>query len=225
MTAASAKLNDFSNFIDVQTKTAWGRTLSEFASFCAPSIGSPVPAALARAGRRLQPASVTLDIGCGPGLLPGIFARQGHTAFGIDSDFSLLSSFLSPNLAQADAFHLPFEHSTFDLVTATNVLFLLPDPLLALREWSRLLAPDGDLCLLNPSENLNIPAARQLADQRGLASTARSSLLNWAKNAESHFRWTEAEMRDLLSQAGLQFAESALRVGSGFARFVRSRVH
>ena len=225
MTAESDNLSDFSNFLDVQIKTAWGRTLSEFASFCAPSTGSPVPAALARAGRRPRPASVILDIGCGPGLLPGIFARQGHTAIGIDSDFSLLTSFLSSNLTQADAFHLPFQSSSFDLVTATNVLFLLTDPLSALREWKRVLAPDGELCLLNPSEHLSVATARGLADQRGLADTARSSLLNWAKNAESHFRWTEAETQDLLSQTGLRLEETVLKVGPGFARFVRAEVH
>ncbi len=201
-------MTDFSNFLDVQTRTAWGRTLAEFASFCAPG-----------------PASLILDIGCGPGLLPAIFAREGHTVFGIDTDFSLLSSSLSCNLIQAEALKLPFRSSTFDSVTATNVLFLLDDPLPALREWKRVLAPNGELCLLNPSETLSVSAASRLVAERRLDGTARDSLLNWARNAESHFRWTEAETRDLLSQAGLWLEESVLRVGSGFARFARARLH
>lgn len=201
-------MNDFSNFLDVQTKTAWGRTLAEFASFCAPS-----------------PASVILDVGCGPGLLPAIFARGGHVAYGIDTDFSLLSSFLSFNLTQADALNLPFPSATFNLVTATNLLFLLDDPLRALREWKRVLVPGGRLCLLNPSEDLSLNATMRLADKRGLASTARESLLNWAENAEKHIRWTENEMRELLSAAGLQLEESVLRVGPGFARFARARFY
>jgi SAM-dependent methyltransferase len=201
-------LSDFSNFLDVQTKTAWGRTLGEFASFCDP-----------------EPASLILDIGCGPGLLPAIFNREGHIAFGIDADFSLLSSTLSKNLAQADALAPPFLPSTFDLITATNVLFLLDAPLSALRTWMCLLAPDGDLCLLNPSENLSVSVATHLADHRNLDGTARESLLSWAKNAESHFRWTETEIRDLLSQAGLRLEESTQKVGPGFARFVRARVY
>lgn len=200
-------MSDFSNFLDVQTKTAWGRTLAEFASFCGP-----------------EPASLILDIGCGPGLLPAIFTRKGHTAFGIDADFSLLSSTLAPNLIQADALDLPFQPSTFNLITTTNVLFLLDDPLIALHEWTRILAPDGELCLLNPSENLGESAATRLADERGLHGTVRKSLLNWAQNAEHHFRWTEDETRDLLSRAGLQLEESVLRVGPGFARFVRAKL-
>jgi SAM-dependent methyltransferase len=201
-------VTDFSNFLDIQTKTAWGRTLDEFASFCAPG-----------------PASLILDIGCGPGLLPAIFAREGHTAFGVDINIALLSSSLSPNPALVEALNLPFRPSTFDLVTATNVLFLLDDPLLALQAWKRVLTPNGELCLLNPSENLSVSAASRLAAERRLDGTARESLLNWAQNADHHFRWTEAETRELLAGAGLRLEESALRVGPGFARFARARLH
>lgn len=201
-------MSDFSNFLDVQTKTAWGKTLAEFASFCNP-----------------ESASLILDIGCGPGLLPAIFAREGHIALGMDADFSLLSSSLFPNLLQADALNLPFRSSTFDLITASNVLFLLDDPLAALRVWIRILAPDGALCMLNPSENMSLSAATQLAEARGLDGTARQSLLTWAQNAESHFRWTENETQELLSQVGLRLGESLLRVGPGFARFVRAQFY
>jgi len=201
-------MDDFSSFLDVQTKTAWGRTLAEFASFCDP-----------------KPASFILDIGCGPGLLPALFARAGHTAFGIDNDFSLLSASLTSNLIQADAQSLPFTLSTFGMVTATNVLFLLDDPLLALRAWAHLLLPKGELCLLNPSENLNIAAATRMADSRGLEGPARESLLFWAHNAETYFCWTESETRELLFQAGLRLEESTLRVGPGFARFVRAKLY
>ena len=166
-----------------------------------------------------------MDVGCGPGLLPAIFAREGHTAYGIDAYFSLPSSFLSINLTQADAFKLPFPSKTFNLVTATNLLFLLDDPLRALHEWKRVLAPGGELCLLNPSESLKVSAVRRLADKRDLAGIARESLLNWAKNAEKHARWKESETRELLSAAGLRLEESVLRVGPGFAHFTRDRFY
>jgi ubiquinone/menaquinone biosynthesis C-methylase UbiE len=201
-------VSDFSNFLEVQTKTAWGRTLAEFASFCNP-----------------RPASIVLDVGCGPGLLPAIFAQRGCKAFGIDYDFGLLASRLVPALIQADALSLPFRSSTFNLVTATNVLFLFDDPLRALRAWKRMVTPDGELCLLNPSENLSIPEATRLADGRDLDGAARESLLNWAYNAEAHFRWTENEMQELLSQAGFQVEEALLKVGPGIARFTRARFH
>jgi ubiquinone/menaquinone biosynthesis C-methylase UbiE len=143
----------------------------------------------------------------------------------VDHDFRLLSLGLVPSLAQADAFSLPFAASTFDLVTATNLLFLLDDPLRAMREWKRVLAPGGELCLLNPSETLSVAAARTLAAQRGLHGAARESLLNWARNADTHFRWTENETRELLSLAGFRLEDSVLKVGPGFARFARARLH
>jgi ubiquinone/menaquinone biosynthesis C-methylase UbiE len=201
-------LSDFSNFLNVQTKTAWGRTLAEFASFCDP-----------------MPAAVILDIGCGPGLLPSLFTQRGCRSIGVDYDPKLLASGLIPSLAQADAFHLPFPSASFDLITATNVLFLFGEPDQALHEWKRALAPDGELCLLNPSENLSVSTAERIADVRGLDGAARDSLLNWAQLAESHFHWTEAETRELLSRAGLRLEEAALKVGPGFARFVRAKVY
>lgn len=198
-------MSDFSNFYEIQTKTPWGRTLADFALFCQP-----------------RPASRILDVGCGPGLLPSLFANSGHVACGVDVSFSLLSARLSSNLAQADAFSLPFSSAAFDLVTATNLLFLLETPLQALLEWKRLLRPGGQMVLLNPSEHLSIESATHLADQRQLKGAARASLLDWAHNAEQHFRWTEDETRALLAQAGLESLATCLRVGPGFARFVRA---
>lgn len=153
------ELSDLSNLLEVQTKTAWGRTLAEFASFCDP-----------------RPASVVLDVGSGSGLLPALFAQRTCRPFGVDYDFGLLASRLIPSLAQVDVLRLPFRAAAFDLVTATNLLFLLDDPERALHEWGRVLAPDGELCLLKPSENLSVSVARRLADERGLAGTARESL-------------------------------------------------
>jgi ubiquinone/menaquinone biosynthesis C-methylase UbiE len=199
-------LSDYSNFLEVQTETPWGHTLADFALFCDP-----------------QPASLVLDIGCGPGLLPTFFAQRECKTFGVDYDFGLLASGLVPSLAQADAFELPFPPESFNLISATNVLFLLDDPLAALHEWRRVLAPDGELCLLNPSEKLSVDSARRLADKHSLHGAARASLLHWAQNAEDYFCWTEAETCDLLSQVGLRLKESILRVGPGFARFVRAK--
>ncbi len=203
---------DFSNFLEIQTKTAWGRTLVEFAAFCDPSTGSR---------RGAGPASVILDVGTGPGLLPSIFAASGHRAFGIDLDFFLLSSHLSPNLAQANAAQLPFRPATFDLTTSVNLLFLLDDPVEVLSHWRTLLKPGGGVCLLNPSERISTEAVTRLADSRGLDGTARQSLLNWAHNAETHARWTEAETESLFAVAGFRLTETCLKVGPGFARLSR----
>lgn len=191
----------FSNFLEVQTRTPWGRTLVEFADFCTPS-----------------PGSLTLDVGCGPGLLPAILTGRDCISLGVDLDLDLVRAKLNPGLCQADASCLPFPAESFDLVTSTNVLFLLGDPVSALLEWRRILKSEGMICLLNPSHLLSVSSASMVAESRGLEGPARESLLGWARNAEAHARWTEAETRELLSSAGLHFAGSILRVGPGFAR-------
>lgn len=197
---------DFSNFLEVQTRTPWGRTLADFAAFCAP-----------------PPDSVILDVGCGPGLLPLLLAQSGSRSLGVDLDFGLLAARLAPNLAQADALRLPFPAEAFDLVTASNVLFLLDDPAAALREWARILKPHGMLCLLNPSDRLSLASAGTIVQERKLDGASRESLLGWARNAEEHTRWTESETGALFAEARLILAESVLRVGPGFARFSRGR--
>jgi ubiquinone/menaquinone biosynthesis C-methylase UbiE len=196
---------EFSDFLEIQTRTAWGRTLAEFADWCAPQAGT-----------------LLLDLGCGPGLLPALFThRFGCRAIGIDYDPALLASAQVP-VACADVYCLPFPSSTFDFLTATNVIFLLGDPLRALRECRRVLKADGRLALLNPSEHLTVAAATALAEERGLDGKNRESLLGWAKRAEKHGSWTEEHARQMLRKAGFNMEETTLKVGPGFAQLVRA---
>jgi len=190
------------SFLEIQTQTAWGRTLEGFADWCAP-----------------QPGWLALDVGCGPGLLPALLARRGCRAFGSDLDYASLAARLHPQLAQAEAGHLPFPGGTFDLLTASNVLFLLPDPPAALCEMARLLRPGGRLCLLNPSEHMSLAAAARLAEARGLQGLERQSLLDWAARAEAHRRWDARALQDLYAGCGLQLERCELRIGPGLARW------
>ncbi len=198
-------MSDFPDFLDIQSKTPWGRTLAEFGVWCQPRAGSWL-----------------LDAGTGPGLFPARMAQSGCRAVGVDTDFSLLASGFFPIMARAAIERLPFPSATFDLVTATNVIFLLGDPLAALRECRRVLRADGQVCLLNPSEHLNVASATALADARGLEGRNRESLLGWARRAEKHGGWTEEYAAKLLARAGLRVTETVLRVGPGFARFTRA---
>lgn len=199
---------DFSDFLEVQTRSAWGRTLADLVDWCS------APA----------PGSLTLDAGCGPGLFPALLkTRYRVQAIGLDLDLGLLRS--APTLlplAQAAAQALPFAASSFSLVTAANLVFLLPQPLAALREFRRVLQPGGELILLNPSELLTVQAAQMLADSRGLEGKNRASLLAWAANAEKFGGWSEETAQNLLAAAGFFLRESVLRVGPGFARLVRA---
>jgi ubiquinone/menaquinone biosynthesis C-methylase UbiE len=194
---------DAEYFLELQTQTGWGRALYGFAKWCAP-----------------QPGWHTLDVGCGPGLLPAIFTQFGCWAVGIDLDMSMFRpSPLHPIIAVADAYALPFLEQSFDLVTASNLIFLLPEPVQALLSMKQILSGGGRIALLNPSEALNEQVATTYANENGLQGIARDTLINWAKRSEAHHRWTEAETHALYTEAGMKCMDSTLKVGPGFGRF------
>jgi len=172
-----------------------------------------------------KPASLILDVGTGPGLLPAIFAQNGYRTIGIDYSQEMFNNALHPNLVLASVFSLPFKSATFDLITASNLLFLLPDPRAALIEMTRLLKPNGEIGLLNPSEQMSVAAATALADERELTGLARETLLNYASRAERHFRWGVGELESLFSSAGCQLMATKPKMGAGLVRFARASLH
>ena len=195
------------SFFQIQTQTGWGRNLAVFAEWCAP-----------------QPGWCTLDVGCGPGLLPALLRQQGCRAFGVDLNPQMFQPApLHPTVAVSDVLALPFASASFDLITASNLLFLLPDPQAALAEMVRVLRLEGQIALLNPSEHLSLAAAAELAEARGLQGLARESLLDWAARAEANRRWTEAELAEQFSARGLQLTETSLKIGPGFPRCPRGK--
>jgi SAM-dependent methyltransferase len=194
---------DADYFQALQTQTGWSRTLYGFAVWCAPQAGW-----------------FTLDVGCGPGLLPAILAKFGCTAFGVDLDADMFHpSPLHSTVAVASAFDLPFQAHTFDLITASNLLFLLPDPALVLAKMKYCIRPGGKLALLNPSEYLDEQAAQAFIYERGLDGVAGATLLHWAKRAVENQHWTDEETSALFENAGLKYMGSVLKVGPGFGRF------
>jgi len=191
-------------FLELQTKTGWGAMLRSFASWLGP-----------------KPASLILDVGTGPGLLPAIFTQKGCRVIGADSSFEMLHDALHPDLVLASILSLPFKPATFDLITVSNLLFFLPDPLAALQKMTHLLAPDGEIALLNPSEQMTVVAATTLANKRGLEGLARETLLNYAGRAERHFRWSETDLRKLFDDADLALVDTTTKMGDGLVRFAR----
>jgi ubiquinone/menaquinone biosynthesis C-methylase UbiE len=126
---------------------------------------------------------------------------------------------LHTTVVVADVNALPFRPQIFDLITATNLLFLLDRPVFALIEMKRLLRPGGRVALLNPSEILNKQAAIGFAQKRGLEGVARETLVNWARRAEENHHWNEEETRALYAYAGMKCMACILKVGPGFGRF------
>jgi SAM-dependent methyltransferase len=196
------------DFTFIQTQTGWQHTLRSFADWCAPQVGWRV-----------------LDLGCGPGIFPAMLSSRGCRAFGVDLDpNAFFPEPLHEDVVIADAVRLPFPADSFAMVTASNLLFLVPDPVEVLRECARLLLPTGQVALLNPSENLDQSSALALAEARGLDLRSRETLLHWAQMAESHARWDLAAMERLFKAGGFKLVETRLRMGPGLARFARGNL-
>ncbi len=92
-----------------------------------------------------------LDVGTGAGFLALLFAEMGHKVTGVDLSESMLEKAkhnaenmgLEIDFFHGDAEKLPFEDSSFDLVVNKFLLWTLPQPSCAAREWKRVLKSGG----------------------------------------------------------------------------------
>jgi 2-polyprenyl-6-hydroxyphenyl methylase/3-demethylubiquinone-9 3-methyltransferase len=90
-----------------------------------------------------------LDVGCGAGFLSNLLASEGFQVTAIDISKSSLEVAQSRDLTQAvsylqaDAYELPFEDGTFDVVTSTDFLEHVSEPQRVIAEISRVIKPSG----------------------------------------------------------------------------------
>jgi len=97
-----------------------------------------------------------LDVGCGPGNYTRYLAQLAEEglAIGIDASESMLevatrrSRRANTAYIHGDACALPFEGEQFDAVCCVGVIHMLGDPMGALDEMVRVLAPGGRLALM-----------------------------------------------------------------------------
>ncbi len=105
-----------------------------------------------------RPARV-LDVACGTGILLKQLLEQvpDAQAYGVDASADMLAQaritlkdWLGVQLEQVEVgpgetADLPYRPGTFDLITCTNALHDLPDPVATLSGLRRLLSPGGQL--------------------------------------------------------------------------------
>lgn len=90
-----------------------------------------------------------LDIGCGAGFLSNFLAMQGHHVTGIDLSKSSLEvakkhdSTRKTHYLCADAYQLPFDGASFDVVCAMDILEHVDRPEQLIHEAARVLKPNG----------------------------------------------------------------------------------
>jgi ubiquinone/menaquinone biosynthesis C-methylase UbiE len=151
---------------------AWNRQAADFDQ--EPDHGLADPATR-RAWQELllpllpgRPGSVA-DLGCGTGTLSLLLAEAGHQVHGLDFSPTMLdlardktrSVTPMPVFTEGDAANPPLPAASFDVVLSRHVLWAMPDPAAALRNWRALLRAGGRLVLIEGewSTGAGLPAA------------------------------------------------------------------
>jgi ubiquinone/menaquinone biosynthesis C-methylase UbiE len=137
-----------------------------------------------------------LDVGCGTGAMGLLFAEMGHEVTGVDISEAMMAKArhkadarkLAIDLRIGDAEHLPFDDETFDVVVNRHLLWTLPHPDIALKEWRRILKTGGMVLIIDgvwQDTSCSTRAKRTISD--GLALIIdRSHCSHYDKNLRSH---------------------------------------
>jgi ubiquinone/menaquinone biosynthesis C-methylase UbiE len=114
----------------------------------------------------IEPGDSVLDVGCGPGNFTRAFARASGDGLvvGLDASRTMLEQAVReanpPNVryVRGDAAALPFPDATFDAVCCFAALYFIEQPLQAIDEIVRVLAPGGRVALLASLSRGPVPA-------------------------------------------------------------------
>jgi SAM-dependent methyltransferase len=125
----------------------------------------------------IVPGDRVLDVACGPGNFTRDFAAVASDGLvvGLDASRTMLDVAVretqQDNVAyvRGDASDLPFRDTSFDAVCCFAALYLIEQPMLAIEEIVRVLAPGGRVALLSSCNRGALPASATNAVVHGLS--------------------------------------------------------
>ena len=142
-----------------------------------------------------------LDSPCGDGFYTNLFARHMRTGTLVAADLSpayleharasVRGGTQGPEVRfqEADAYNLPFEDNSFDLVWCAQSMISLDDSQRAVAEMARVLKPGGRLAVLETDEFHSVllpwPVRLELAFQKALRERCERKYGSGAKFAQS----------------------------------------
>ncbi|MFJ9950009.1 class I SAM-dependent methyltransferase [Kitasatospora sp. NPDC091207] len=137
------------------TRAAWARLPATWVPSAPDAAAACTPASAPDTAPAFAPADV-LDVGCGTGSLALLLAAAGHRVTGVDLAPGMIeraarkaaAAGLSARFLLGGAAGPPTGGELFDVVLARHLLWTLPDPGAALREWVARLRPGGRLVLV-----------------------------------------------------------------------------
>jgi SAM-dependent methyltransferase len=174
----------------------------------------------------LAPGDRVLDVGCGTGIVARVAAgrtgRGGGTVVGLDANETMLTVARAAAAETApaidwrtgDAAALPFPDGAFEAVFCQQALQFLPDPITALAEMRRVVAPGGRVALAVWRPLAYHPIYAALADL-----FARHAGPDVAAMMRSPFStWDVATLRGLI--AGVGWNNARVLIGLDAVRFL-----
>ena len=110
--------------------------------------------------------SLVLDVGAGTGFVSLLLAELGHSCRGLDLSENMLSvarqkaekaGFTSLSFDVGDAENTGEPSGRYDVVINRHLVWTLPHPEAAIRDWKRVLKPGGQLIILEGNWHYNRP--------------------------------------------------------------------
>ena len=138
-----------------------------------------------------------LDVGCGTGELTAVFREESDAdVLALDADADLLGHVDADERLAGNATRLPFREDICDLVACQALLINLPDPVAAIREFSRV---SSDLVAAVEPNNAAVTVESTVASEPPLAARARDAYLEGVETNVS----LGADAADCFEEAGL----------------------
>jgi SAM-dependent methyltransferase len=117
----------------------------------------------------ITPGQRVLDVGCGTGVFLRLVRGRGAEPFGLDASEALIEiareRVPEADLRVGEMEALPYDDSSFDLVTGFNSFFFAADLVAALREAGRVARPGAPVVIQvwGPPERCDLEAMKQVA--------------------------------------------------------------
>ncbi|MEP1539170.1 MAG: class I SAM-dependent methyltransferase [Paracoccaceae bacterium] len=143
----------------------WGLRAADWAAIqepqCAPAYHAVFEKGEVRSGTRL------LDAGCGSGVALSLAAKLGADVSGFDASAALLAiardRLPDAPFKEGDLEDLPFDDSSFDVVTGFNSFQYAADPIAALKDARRVCKPGGRVFVMTWGDPAGMEAAALVA--------------------------------------------------------------
>ncbi len=160
----------------------------------------------------LPPQSRVLEVGCGTGIIAAGVAPHAREVIGVDLSPEMIRlaqkkarerNLQNLRFEVGDAYDLPFEADSFDLVLLTNLLHVVKEPDRVLTEAERLLKPGGILVSVTDCYTEPVPVGMRLK----LAAQRLLKVLGVVKYM--HY-YRKVEVKDLITRHGFHIQREAV---------------